>query len=125
MLATPATCGHDCDGLSVQFFPWLLANGANRDWKSTPEEAVESLETIVLLMTFTANASCRAMPAPSQPATLLAMMLLVMVTVFQRQPARFAVLQCPARGSLFEELAPCGKLRTSVPLMSCNRSPPP
>ena len=61
---------------------WELASGAPRVLKSTPEEAVVSLEAMVLLMRFTANASCSDTPAPSQPATLLAMMLLVTWTEY-------------------------------------------
>jgi hypothetical protein len=38
---------------------------------------------MVLLTMFTFNASCNDIPAPSQPAILLTMMLLVMVTLFQ------------------------------------------
>src|SRR4029077_2344977 len=61
-------------------------------------------------------------PPPSQPATLLVMMLLVTLTVFQRQPFRLALLHRPL---LFELPLPFGKLSTSVPLMCCNRRPPP
>jgi len=64
--------------------PWLLASGAPRVLNSTPDEAVVSLETIVLLTMFTANASTSEIPAPSQPATLLAMMLLVTLTEYHR-----------------------------------------
>ncbi len=81
----------------MQLLPWVLAKGAPTVLKSTPDEAVVSLEMIVLLMMFTFNASSREIPAPSQPATLLAMMLLVTVTLFQRA------------GVL-------GKVTTSVPL---------
>ena len=42
-----------------------------------------SLETIVLLMKFTARESSRPTPPPSHPATLLAMMLLVTLTEYQ------------------------------------------
>jgi len=51
--------------------------------KSTPDEAGGIVEMIVLLRMFTANESTSEIPAPSQPATLLAMMLLVMLTEFQ------------------------------------------
>src|SRR5882762_562480 len=86
--------------------PWLLAKGALRVLKSTPEDAVVSLEMIVLLRMFTANASTSEIPAPSQPATLLAMMLLVTSIEFH--------------------LAGCvGKVVTSVPLTPWKRMPPP
>ena len=54
-LDRPATCGHECEGLrgSVQLVPWLLAIGAPRVLKSTPDDAVVSLDMIVLLMMFT------------------------------------------------------------------------
>ena len=44
-----------------------------------PAEAVVELDTTVLLMKFTFKASSIETPAPSQPATLSAMMLLVIV----------------------------------------------
>src|SRR5437870_701732 len=62
--------------------PWLLAMGAPRVLKSTPDEAVVSLDMTVLLMKFTFNASTSETPAPSQPATLLAMILLVTLTEY-------------------------------------------
>ena len=65
---------------------------------------------------FTASASWSEIPAPSQPATLLAMMLLVTLTVFQGQFARV---------ELEHRRDPFGKLSTSVPLTCCNRRPPP
>src|SRR5262249_21354335 len=68
---------------AVQVGPLLLANGAPRVLKSTPDDAVLSLDMTVLLMMFTLNASISEMPAPSQPATLLATMLLVTETSFQ------------------------------------------
>ncbi len=68
----------------MQLVPWVLAKGAPIVLKSTPDEAVLSLDMIVLLMMFTFNASSSETPAPSQPATLLTMMLLVTVTEFQR-----------------------------------------
>jgi len=43
--------------------------------KSTPADAVVSFETIVLLTMVTFRASSIDTPAPSQPATLFAMML--------------------------------------------------
>ena len=114
-LTSPATCGHDDEPLlAVQLVPGVLARGANSEPKSTPDEAVESLETIVLLTMFTARASWSETPAPSQPATLLEMMLLVTVTVFQAQSEKSK-----------HERIPLGKLTTSVPLTCCKRRPPP
>src|SRR5215472_4841209 len=49
--------------------PWLLASGAPSVLNSTPEDAVVSLDMIVLLMMSTYSASCSEIPAPSQPAT--------------------------------------------------------
>src|SRR6267154_479838 len=86
--------------------PWALARGAPSVLKSTPEEAVVSLDAIVLLMMFTFSASSSEIPAPSQPATLLVMMLLVTVTLYQL-------------------LGVVGKASTSPPLMACRRMPPP
>jgi hypothetical protein len=43
---------------------WLLANGAPSVLKSVPDEAVVSLEAIVLLIRFTTNASSRDTPPP-------------------------------------------------------------
>ena len=90
----------------VQLLPWVLAKGAPIVLKSTPAEAVLSLDTTVLLMMFTFRASSKEIPAPSQPATLLVMMLLVTVTEFQ-----FAGV--------------VGKLTTSEPLVCCKARPPP
>ena len=73
---------------------------------STPAEDVVSFEAIVLLITFTLKASSSEMPAPSQPATLFAMMLFVTVTSYQ-----FA--------------GRAGKATTSAPLICCSRNPPP
>ena len=61
-----------------------LASGAKNASNSTPDDDVESFEITVLLTKFTARASCKETPAPSQPATLLAMMLFVTVAVYQR-----------------------------------------
>ena len=61
---------------------------------------------IVLLMMLTFNASCNEMPAPSQPATLLTITLLVSVTSHQR-------------------VGVVGNVITSVPLRLANRTPPP
>ena len=61
----------------MQLVPSELASGAPMVVNRMPAEAVVELETIVLLMMFTFSASSSEMPAPSQPATLSAMMLLV------------------------------------------------
>src|SRR4029077_4603789 len=77
-LTRPATCGHDAVVLPVwmQLLCWVLAKGAPMVLNSGPAEAVLSFDTIVLLMMLTFNASSSDTPAPSQPATLLTMMLL-------------------------------------------------
>ena len=67
---------------------------------------MESLDITVLLMKFTARESCKETPAPSQPATLFAMMLLVTLTEYQRDGA-------------------FGKNPTSAPLIPWRRRPPP
>ena len=64
----------------VQVGPCVLASGAPRVLNSTPEEAVLTLEAIVLLMMSVFNASSSETPPPSQPATLLTMMLFCRVT---------------------------------------------
>src|SRR2546430_17688917 len=71
-----------------------------------PEEAVVSLDAIVLLMMFTFNESWSEIPAPSQPATLLLMMLLVTLTAYQLAGI-------------------VGKVSTSVPLAPLKARPPP
>src|SRR2546430_175722 len=79
MATSPAGCGAEVvPQFVVHVGPDELARGAPSVLNSTPEEAVVSLEMIVLLMMFATNASCSEIPAPSQPATLSAMMLLVM-----------------------------------------------
>ncbi len=90
----------------VQFPAGALAEGVPMLLVSTPEEARLSLCMMVLLMMFTFNASCNDIPAPSQPAMLLTMMLLVMVTSCQR----------------FGRVL---KVDTSVPLTDWRRMPPP
>jgi hypothetical protein len=112
VLLTPAGCGHDAllaapvPPVRVQFPAGALAIGVPMLLVSTPEVARLSLWAMVLLTICTFNASCNEMPAPSQPATLLTMMLLVMFTLFQR-------LGLP------------GKVETSVPLTWLSRMPPP
>ena len=114
-LTRPATWGHEPVPVFTVQMTFLvgstgaLASCANSEPKSGPADAVESLLTMVLLTMFTKSASCREMPAPSQPATLLAMTLLVTLTEFQA--AKLS--------------KPLGKLSTSVPLTCCNRRPPP
>src|SRR5579862_3403267 len=99
----PAGCGQLAVAAPlVQFLPWLLASGAPSVLNSTPEDAVVSLDMIVLFTMFTFSASCSEMPAPSQPATLSVMMLLVTFTAYQR-------------------VGRSGKVSTSVPLTFCRR----
>ena len=83
-----------------------LASGAKKAPNSDPDDAVESLDTMVLLIRFTPIESCNDTPPPSQPATLLAMMLLVTLTKYQ-----FAGV--------------VGKVETSMPLTPWKRMPPP
>src|SRR5437879_7344488 len=88
MLTRPAACGVDvvtqvCGGpVPYGHGPCELARGAPSVLKSTPDDAVVSLDMIVLLTMFAFNASCSEIPAPSQPATLLVMMLLVTFTAY-------------------------------------------
>src|ERR1019366_8677899 len=63
----------------MQLEPSELAKGAPMVVNRIPAEAVVELETIVLLMMFAFSASSSEIPAPSQPATLSAMMLLVIL----------------------------------------------
>ena len=84
----------------------VLASGAWRVLVSVPAEAVVTFEMIVLLMTLTLSASNRETPPPSQPATLLAMMLLVTATC-HHWPGRV------------------GKASTSFPLTCWKAMPPP
>src|SRR5437879_4359529 len=81
--ATPAICG--CDVVPqfvVQVGPAWLAMGPPRVLKSIPDEAVLAFKAIVLLMMFTLGESTSEIPAPSHPATLSTMMLLVTVAKF-------------------------------------------
>src|SRR5215469_11866340 len=117
MLTSPATCGHDAVlPFCLQLLPLLLASGAPIVSNRMPDDAVLSFDTTVLLMKFTAKASTNETPAPSQPDTLLTMMLLVSDTEFQPQLARFAFGHTEA---------PFGKLTTSEPLTLCSAMPPP
>src|SRR5580704_15752108 len=73
MLTSPATCGHEVSVPITQLVPSELARGYPIVVKRIPADAVVELETIVLLMMFTFNASTIEIPAPSQPATLSGM----------------------------------------------------
>ena len=90
----------------MQLVPAPLASGAPIVVNRIPAEAVVELETTVLLMKLTFKASTIETPAPSQPATLSAMMLLVIVGEYHSS-----------------ELA--GSSATSEPLTFCRRRPPP
>src|SRR5450631_564915 len=118
-LTRPATCGQDCPLVAPQITLPVgaaeLASGANSDWNSVPDEAVESLDAIVLFTMLAASTSRSDTPPPSQPATLLTMMLFVTLTEFQLQDDRSAV----------QLLAPLGMFSTSVPLTCWIRRPPP
>jgi len=61
----------------------MLPLGAPSESKTTPAEAVLSLDATVLLVKFTTTASRSETPPPVQPATLLAKMLLVIETQYQ------------------------------------------
>src|SRR5205085_2441132 len=115
MATMPAACGVDVvtafgqvpSGLRGTLQgPCVLASGAPSVLNSMPDEAVVSLDAIVLLMMFTFNESTSEIPAPSQPATLLLMMLLVTLTAYHL-------------------LGSVGKVSTSVPLTPTNARPPP
>src|SRR4029077_1306522 len=85
MATTPAICGQDAIDVPVcrQLVPGWLAKGAPSVVKSIPAVAGELLDMTVLLINFTFNESRKETPPPSQPATLLVMMLLVIFTEFQ------------------------------------------
>src|SRR5206468_1640457 len=76
--------------------------------KSTPADAVVSFETIVLLTMVTFRASSIDTPAPSQPATLFAMMLFWTLTPYHVIDSRLY-----------------GGVPTSLRLTCCRRRPPP
>src|SRR5437879_4837637 len=104
---TPAICGADVvPQFVVQVGPCELAIGAPRVLKSIPDEAVLALNAIVLLMMFTLGESSSEIPAPSHPATLSTMMLLVTVAEFH----------CPGSS---------GKATMSDPLTAWKPMPPP
>src|SRR5207237_3167559 len=105
--ATPAICARDVvPQFAVQVGPCWLARGAPRVLKSTPDEAVLAFNAIVLLMMFTLGESSSEIPAPSHPATLSTMMLLVTVAEFH----------CPGTS---------GKATMSDPLTAWKSMPPP
>src|SRR5215469_10898780 len=120
VLVMPADCGHDASVVPGAVPPGSaqapllelplpggeLLMGVPMLCVSTPEEARLSLLAMVLLMMVTLSESWSEMPAPSQPATLLTMMLLVIST-------------------LFHNFGCVGKVETSVPLTCCRRMPPP
>src|SRR5437870_13126332 len=60
--------------------PDELAKGAPIVLNGTPDDAGVSVDMTVWLMTFTANESTSEMPGPSQPATLVALLLVVTLT---------------------------------------------
>src|SRR5258708_36002967 len=78
-LTRPATCGHDAVVLPVwmQLLCWVLAKGAPMVLNSGPAEAGLSFDMIGLLLMLTLNESSSDTPAPSQPATLSPMLVLV------------------------------------------------
>src|SRR5205085_2491947 len=105
--ATPAICGCDVvPQFAVQVGPCWLAMGPPRVLKSIPDEAVLAFKAIVLLMMFTLGESTSEIPAPSHPATLSTMMLLVTVAEFH----------CPGSS---------GKATMSDPLTAEKAMPPP
>src|SRR6516164_7883739 len=107
VLVTPADCGQEAVPAALWHSPGgALANGAPMLNVSTPEEASESLLKMLLLRMATFNESCSDIPAPSQPTSLLTIMLLVTETLFQSDGC-------------------VGKVETSDPLICCRRMPPP
>src|SRR5260370_38110200 len=97
IVTKPAGCGMAGALLSMQFaFCGCVGSGVGRHpgggegaliapkvLNSTPAEAVVSFEATVLLVNTVLNESCKDTPAPSHPATLFAMMLLVTVMPYQ------------------------------------------
>src|ERR1700716_1129066 len=96
MVTKPAGCGL-CGALSPRQFGFCgcvgsgvgVQPGGGADelmapsvLKSTPADAVVSLDTTVLLTNITFNESCMDTPPPSQPATLFAMTLFVTLTSY-------------------------------------------
>ena len=106
MLTSPDIWGQEVVELVVQLDPSELARGAPIVVNKIPADAVVELETIVLFTMFTFNASSREIPAPSQPATLSAMMLLVMLGEYHCDGV-------------------VGKASTSEPFTFWRRNPPP
>src|SRR5512139_818652 len=105
-------CGWFGSLVGVQPGGGTAASGAPSVLKSTPADAVVSLEITVLLTKRTFSASCIDTPPPSHPATLSAMMLLVTVTLFHP-------------GLVEDGFGPFGNATTSWPLTICRRRPPP
>src|SRR5579871_5606011 len=89
-LTRPAICGGEVlqpaspQAGGVPAGTGLLASGAPMVLNSGPAVAVEEFAAIVLLTILMLSASRSEMPAPSQPATLSAMMLLVTCGEYQR-----------------------------------------
>src|SRR5579864_8692812 len=98
MVTSPDGCGHEVVELVMQLVPSALARGAPMVVNRIPAEAVVELETIVLLTMFTFKASSREIPAPSQPATLSAIMLFVILCDHQ-PPTREPVDGCVGKAS--------------------------
>src|SRR6516162_8120486 len=119
MLTRPPGCGAEVvPQLAVQVGPWVLASGAPSVLKSMPDDAVESFDMIVLLMMLTFKASISDTPPPSQPDTLLTMMLFVTSGEYHGDLAPLS----PGNVTL---PVPFGKLITSIPFTCCRAKPPP
>ena len=106
MLTSPETCGQEVSVPITQLVPSELARGAPMVVNRIPADAVVEFETTVLLMMLVFSASSREIPAPSQPATLSAMMLLVIL-------------------GEYHWLGVVGKASTSLPFTFWRRKPPP
>src|SRR5215469_16637252 len=119
MLTKPPGCGAEVvPQLAVQVGPWVLASRAPSVLKSMPDDAVESFDMIVLLMMLTFNASISDTPPPSQPDTLLTMMLFVTSGEYHTG------LDPVSPGNVWV-CVPFGKLTTSDPFTCCRAKPPP
>ena len=129
MLLTPAGCGQDAvfapvGPVIVQFPAGALAIGVPMLEVSTPDDARLSLLAMVLLTMDTFNESCRDIPAPSQPARLFTMMLLVMDTLFHSVLAGVPPLPQVTNAGPPVTTHPPGNAVTSVPLTWFRRMPP-
>src|SRR6516162_6724336 len=123
MLTRPPGCGAEVvPQLAVQVGPWVLASGAPSVLKSMPDDAVESFDTIVLLIMLTFNASISDTPPPSQPDTLLTMMLFVTSGAYHGDVCGLGDPESPGNETL---APPFGKLITSDPFTCCSARPPP